>query len=568
MPDVRGAGRRRRGHDSARARRPRASFTRCSRLPRARRAAVRVLHARDDPDRAPGTSSATRAPTARSCARRSAATCAAAPATRRSSTRSRRTATRPREAPVAIERDPTLRERGRATASRAPPRLRREGRGHAPLRRRLGLSRDAPRGRGPGADPVRAHQRRSTSQAARAVRGVHAVMTARDIPHNVIAEEASGLGIDAIVQPVLAADRVRYDGEPVAIIAAETPRRPRSRPRRWSRSTSRSSRACSMPRRRSRPTRRAVHAGGNRTSRGARDRRRGGGDGARRRRRRGDLPQPTRRPRLPRARGRDRLDRRDGVLTLRVSTQVIEHVGEIADDPRAPHSRVRVIAAYMGGGFGGKEDMTVEPYLALLVWKTRRPVRMVWTRQESLLARQKRHPFTMRYRTGRRRRHDRRPGHPDRRRRRRVPAAQLAGAVRRGRQRDRPLPVRRRPGGERRRLHEHACRRARCAGSARCRCVFAYESQMDRIAQGLGLDPRCGARNATSSARGDRRVTDEEIDTRARGVRECMRRALEELGDRSAPSNGGKRRAGVRVQHAALRPLGALRRPRVRAGSG
>ena len=46
-----------------------------------------------------------------------------------------------------------------------------------------------------------------------------------------------------------------------------------------------------------------------------------------------------------------------------------------------------MIATYMGGGFGGKEDMTVEPYLAALVWATRRPVRMVWTRQESLLAR-------------------------------------------------------------------------------------------------------------------------------------------------------------------------------------
>src|SRR5262245_43864062 len=54
----------------------------------------------------------------------------------------------------------------------------------------------------------------------------------------------------------------------------------------------------------------------------------------------------------------------------------------------------------MGGGFGGKEDMTVEPYLALLVWHTRRPVRMIWDRQESLVGSTKRHPFIMRYRTG------------------------------------------------------------------------------------------------------------------------------------------------------------------------
>jgi CO/xanthine dehydrogenase Mo-binding subunit len=90
----------------------------------------------------------------------------------------------------------------------------------------------------------------------------------------------------------------------------------------------------------------------------------------------------------------------NGVLTLRVSTQVIEHAATIAAILRLPRNKVRVIAAYMGGGFGGKEDMTVEPYLALLVWHTGRPVRMIWDRQESLTASTKRHPFVMRYRTG------------------------------------------------------------------------------------------------------------------------------------------------------------------------
>ncbi len=49
------------------------------------------------------------------------------------------------------------------------------------------------------------------------------MLTAAEIPHNVILEENSGLGGDAIIQPVLAADRIRYEGEPVAIVAAETP---------------------------------------------------------------------------------------------------------------------------------------------------------------------------------------------------------------------------------------------------------------------------------------------------------------------------------------------------------
>jgi xanthine dehydrogenase molybdenum-binding subunit len=89
----------------------------------------------------------------------------------------------------------------------------------------------------------------------------------------------------------------------------------------------------------------------------------------------------------------------DGVLNLRVSTQVVEHYRDIARILGVPDSKVRVIAPYVGGGFGGKEDMTVEPYIALAVQLTGRPVKMQWTRNESLLARAKRHRNVMRYRT-------------------------------------------------------------------------------------------------------------------------------------------------------------------------
>ena len=89
----------------------------------------------------------------------------------------------------------------------------------------------------------------------------------------------------------------------------------------------------------------------------------------------------------------------EGVITIKVATQVVEHFRDVAKILGVPHSKVRVLAPYVGGGFGGKEDMTVEPYLALAVHHTGRPVRMVWTRQESLVARAKRHPMVMRYRT-------------------------------------------------------------------------------------------------------------------------------------------------------------------------
>ena len=90
----------------------------------------------------------------------------------------------------------------------------------------------------------------------------------------------------------------------------------------------------------------------------------------------------------------------DGVLTIRASTQVIEHFRDIADIMGLPHNRVRVIAPMLGGGFGGKEDITVEAYLALLAYRTKRPVRLTYTREESILAHSKRHPYVMRYKTG------------------------------------------------------------------------------------------------------------------------------------------------------------------------
>jgi CO/xanthine dehydrogenase Mo-binding subunit len=90
----------------------------------------------------------------------------------------------------------------------------------------------------------------------------------------------------------------------------------------------------------------------------------------------------------------------NGVITIRVSTQVIEHFRGIADVLHLPHNRVRVIGTYVGGGFGGKEDITVETYLALLTYKTGKPVKLTYTREESILSHSKRHPYVMVYKTG------------------------------------------------------------------------------------------------------------------------------------------------------------------------
>ncbi len=237
-------------------------------------------------------------------------------------------------------------------------------------------------------------------EAARGVPGVAAVLTAADVPHNSIVEVASGgLGEAEVPMPVLAGERVRYVGEPIAVIAATSLQAAdeaaelvtvdyEDLPGVYDVDAALESGAP------------LVHESGNvlvnwRIACG--DVAAGFGEAEE------IVEAEYRSQRVEHAylepeAGVAYID--NGVLTLRVATQVIEHAGTIARILNLPMNRVRVIATYMGGGFGGKEDMTVEPYIALLAWYTRRPVKMVWDRQESLVASTKRHPFVMRYRTG------------------------------------------------------------------------------------------------------------------------------------------------------------------------
>jgi CO/xanthine dehydrogenase Mo-binding subunit len=55
--------------------------------------------------------------------------------------------------------------------------------------------------------------------------------------------------------------------------------------------------------------------------------------------------------------------------------------------------QVRVVSTPVGGAFGGKEENTVQIHLAMLALKTKRPVKMVWTREESGVTGMKRHPM-------------------------------------------------------------------------------------------------------------------------------------------------------------------------------
>lgn len=62
--------------------------------------------------------------------------------------------------------------------------------------------------------------------------------------------------------------------------------------------------------------------------------------------------------------------------------------------------RVRIIPTAVGGGFGSKLDLSVQPFIALAAWRLNRPVRMVYSRTESIVSTTKRHPARMKVRAG------------------------------------------------------------------------------------------------------------------------------------------------------------------------
>ncbi|MBO0872473.1 MAG: xanthine dehydrogenase family protein [Pseudonocardia sp.] len=374
---------------------------------------------------------------------------------------------------------------------------------------------------------------------AEALPGVTAVLTARHVPSNRVVERASGgLGELTVEMPVLADDRVRYVGEPVALVAAVSQQIAdeaaelvevdyEELPGVFSAEDALGDAA---PR---------VHDDGNVLVEWNI--------------RRGDVTRALDEADLV-VTGEYRSQHAEhaylepeagvgwmenGVLTIRVSTQVIEHAATIAEILELPGNKVRVISAYMGGGFGGKEDMTVEPYLALLVWHTKRPVRMIWERQESMVASTKRHPFVMRYRTGVR-----------------TDGSILAqdvdiigdagaypylsarvlfagAALSCGPYRTPNAAVRSRA------VFTNNVPTSAFRGFGAMQVVLGYESQMDRIAEALGLPPD-EVRRRNFLAKGDTIPTGESLDT-AVAVQETLRRALSRLGELPSPSARSKR---------------------------
>ena len=381
------------------------------------------------------------------------------------------------------------------------------------------------------------------TRAAEAMPGVRAVLTARDVPHNVLFSDVPGqtttVGPLRARTQVLADEVVRYLGEAVALVAAETEDAAEDAARRVVVEYA-DVPGVFDPEAAMQPDAPQLEPSGNVISRW--------------KIRKGDVEAGFREADVvvegeyrtpfidhafiePEA-GVAWLDE-NGVITIRVATQVIEHFRDVANVLGLPHSRVRIIAPYIGGGFGGKEDVTVEVFLGLLVWKTTRPVRLCYSREESILSPTKRHPFVMRYKHGARRDgtlvavevslisdagayaylspltllygmvHAAGPY--------RIPHVKVDGAS----------------------VLTNNPPTSAFRGFGSAQPAFAYESQMDELARRLGLDP-LAIRERNYLRKGERLASGQELET-AVWLPETARRAWDALGPARPPSGAGKR---------------------------
>ncbi|WP_244302014.1 xanthine dehydrogenase family protein molybdopterin-binding subunit [Microbispora triticiradicis] len=227
---------------------------------------------------------------------------------------------------------------------------------------------------------------------ALAMPGVFAVLTHEDVPGERF------YGLEHRDQPVLAIDQVRYQGEPVAIVAADHPE------------TARRAAAAIVvdyevrpsvvdPRRAAfDPSCPAVHPGGNVVRHqpvrvgstfeaevvvtgeyevGMQDQAFLGPESG--------LAVPA----------------EDGGVDLFVATQWL-HVdqGQVAPCLGLPAERVRLTLAGVGGAFGAREDLSMQVHASMLALRTGRPVKMVYGREESFFGHVHRHPARMRYEHG------------------------------------------------------------------------------------------------------------------------------------------------------------------------
>jgi CO/xanthine dehydrogenase Mo-binding subunit len=96
----------------------------------------------------------------------------------------------------------------------------------------------------------------------------------------------------------------------------------------------------------------------------------------------------------------------EGRITIQIGGQwTHEDREQVAHALGLEEEQVRIIYPAIGGAFGGREDMTIQIVLALAAWRlhqrgTPRPVKIIWSREESILGHHKRHPYFIRTKWG------------------------------------------------------------------------------------------------------------------------------------------------------------------------
>jgi xanthine dehydrogenase D subunit len=222
--------------------------------------------------------------------------------------------------------------------------------------------------------------------------GVAAVLSHDDVPGR------KTFGLEAADQPVLAADEVRYQGEPVVIVAADHPETARRAVAAITVSYDvlapvTSAEAALLP------GADEVHPGGNLVRHV--------------RIRRGDPHAPADivvsgeyevgmqdqaflGPESGLA-----VPAEDGGVELYVATQWLHaDQAQVAASLGLPLEKVRLVLAGVGGAFGAREDLSMQIHACLLAWHTGRPVKMVYSREESFFGHVHRHPAKLYYTHG------------------------------------------------------------------------------------------------------------------------------------------------------------------------
>ncbi|GAA0077376.1 selenium-dependent xanthine dehydrogenase [Clostridium sp. CTA-5] len=92
-------------------------------------------------------------------------------------------------------------------------------------------------------------------------------------------------------------------------------------------------------------------------------------------------------------------DGEDGLIVYTGTQSIYDDFREIGSLLNLGEDKLRIISKYVGGGFGGKEDMSCQHHTALLAYLTKKPVKMCLTRQESIIVDTKRHAMEMEFTT-------------------------------------------------------------------------------------------------------------------------------------------------------------------------